>query len=370
MSWKNDRDFLSWYKRNYNKDYEGEQFEQGAVSDEEYKAGLQLYKGYLESSDYDRKLASVDDYYRNTANSLLRNYSLTGSALEENKRTAQQNASITYDKLKKYLPAELKSQGYGNHAATESAMLEAENNYMNAMGNIAAEHSKAMSDVELDKNDALAELEKYKRKEITDINDDKDAALRDAADAALDAYDASVEEKNEEDKTGKSIALESTIIPKLAAYQENEEWEKGLEYLQKYQDYFSPAEYEVQKDIFEENAKEQRIILGKDSFTASNGKKMAIVGTPLANINDFYVDEMEDELAQKGFENMNDPRIPNGTVCGPYPVGRRDDGSIYYEYIVFYAGNWYAAQENSRPVFRDAMQFMNDFADATKKAFT
>ena len=205
MAWNNERNFKSWYEKHYGSAYvDGTEFERTPeMSDSEWAAGQELFRGYNNALNYDKRATSVNDYYNKQGNSLLQRYSSVGANLGENKRIAQQNASITYDKLRKYLPTELKAQGYGDHAATESSMLQADSNYMNAMGNIAAEHAKIMTDVELEKNDTMSQLEKYRRDEITDIDKAKDDALDDAADNALDAYNTS--QKSNYDNAMKKI---------------------------------------------------------------------------------------------------------------------------------------------------------------------
>lgn len=330
MAWNNYKDFKSWYKDHYGIDYvDGADFtKKEGMSDQEYAAGQELFKGYRAASSYDNLISDSKEYYNNQGNSLLQRYSTVGANLEENKRIAQQNASITYDKLRKYLPTELKAQGYGDHAATESSMLQADSNYMNAMGNIAAEHSKVMADVELEKNDTMSELEKYRRDELTKYSDAKDKALTDAADDALTAYNTKVKEIYETNDSNYS----DIISPKLEDYKLLGEWEEAKKYLWSNRSKLNQDDFERERKIIQEKLD---ILSGKEYFEDYKGRLFKL-GEPVVG----NVEALNDKLEETGITNEN---LVNG-----YTVFAGEDWFAYYD------GKWYYTQDDEEELPEEA----------------
>lgn len=123
--------FEDWYKSLYNKDYDATKgFTRGeGVSDEDWKIGQNLYSAYQQKND------------------LLDKYNKTNQSLLQQKSQAQQQASIQLDKLKKYLPTQIKAQGLGGLGVSESTMLQANNNYQNTIGNINTTIGKQQMDL-------------------------------------------------------------------------------------------------------------------------------------------------------------------------------------------------------------------------------
>ena len=101
-------------------------------------------------------------FYDEQKDMLLSLYAGTQKKLDDEKKNSQQAASITYDKLKKYLPTQIKAQGLGGLGVSESTMLQAQNNYVNQMGNIGSEYSANTAELESKKTSALSELENYR----------------------------------------------------------------------------------------------------------------------------------------------------------------------------------------------------------------
>ena len=79
--------------------------------------------------------ANVTELYADERKKALDNklkyYETEQSALDQSQKSQQEMASITLDKLQKYLPYQLKAQGLSNTGASESAMLQAHTNYPN-----------------------------------------------------------------------------------------------------------------------------------------------------------------------------------------------------------------------------------------------
>lgn len=123
--------FEDWYKSLYNKDYDSNKaFTRGeGLSDEDWKIGQNLYSAYQQKND------------------LLDKYNKTNQSLLQQKSQAQQQASIQLDKLKKYLPTQIKAQGLGGLGVSESTMLQANNNYQNTIGNINSNIGKQQMDL-------------------------------------------------------------------------------------------------------------------------------------------------------------------------------------------------------------------------------
>lgn len=161
-------DFLEWYKTHYGKDYDGSTLNRSdGMQDQDWEIGNALYgtykdrlareekynndktlleKGYgddqsVADKTYNtQKDSLVGEYNKNQAE-LLKNYQSSASSLEKSKNQSLQSASITYDKLKKYLPTQIKAQGLGGLGVSESTMLQAHNNYAVQTGNIKNEYN-------------------------------------------------------------------------------------------------------------------------------------------------------------------------------------------------------------------------------------
>lgn len=195
-------DFLEWWRTHYGTDYDGKSgiVKTEGMTDEDVAIGRSLLNSYnqqqqltnqynqnvetetnkyndlIESSDkaYDSQIAGakseydrnaqllLENYNRNTANAkeiydrntaeLLANYGTAQDALDKSKRQSQQNASITLDKLKKYLPAQIKAQGLGGLGVSETSMLQAYNNYNNQMGAIESGYQENKANLDTNYN--------------------------------------------------------------------------------------------------------------------------------------------------------------------------------------------------------------------------
>ena len=195
-------DFLEWWKHHYGTEYNGETEwkKTGTMTDEDYAIGQALWKGYqnkqaatndynsskeyyenyygglIDSSDkgYDQKIGSATSSYNNSSAALKNAYDSNVNllestheknisdlnagresslaALDKSKRNYQQSASITYDKLRKYLPTQIKAQGLGGLGVSESTMLQAQNNYVNNMGTIEANYNDNKTNIETNYN--------------------------------------------------------------------------------------------------------------------------------------------------------------------------------------------------------------------------
>ena len=145
-------DFLEWYKANYGTDYDPSQgFSRGQdMSDVDWAIGSNLYNSYLTGQN-------LENSYNSSKNELEQNYGQSVEALDKSKRNSQQAASNTLDKLKKYLPTQIKAQGLG---VSESSMLQAYNDYNNRMGAIESDYNANKSTLDANRESTLSELER------------------------------------------------------------------------------------------------------------------------------------------------------------------------------------------------------------------
>lgn len=156
-------DFLEWYKSNFGVDYSGGGLSRReGMSDIDWDIGNELYSAYQQQQarqeQYDSDYSSLLQQYNKTVNSansqyeaakasqeashakntadLLANYQSSVGDLDTRRKNALQGASITYDKLKKYLPTQVKAQGLGGLGVSESTLLQAHNTYNTQRGSI------------------------------------------------------------------------------------------------------------------------------------------------------------------------------------------------------------------------------------------
>lgn len=157
-------DFLEWYKANYGTDYDPSQgFSRGqGMSDVDWAIGNSLYGTYLTGQ-------TLDKYYNLGKEQVEQNYGQSIESLDTSRRNSQQAASITLDKLKKYLPTQIKAQGLGGLGVSESSMLQAYTDYNNRMGDIESDYNATKSTLEANRNATLADLESNYLQETGDL---------------------------------------------------------------------------------------------------------------------------------------------------------------------------------------------------------
>lgn len=157
-------DFLEWYRENYGADYDPSQgFSRGqGMSDVDWAIGNSLYGTYLTGQ-------TLDKYYNLGKEQVEQNYGQSIESLDTSRRNSQQAASITLDKLKKYLPTQIKAQGLGGLGVSESSMLQAYTDYNNRMGDIESDYNATKSTLEANRNATLADLESNYLQETGDL---------------------------------------------------------------------------------------------------------------------------------------------------------------------------------------------------------
>ena len=195
-------DLNEWWKVHYGTDYDGKSgvYKTDSMTDEDYAIGQQLYTNYQNAN-------KIQGDFQTSSDRLLENYSSGKATLEANKRQQEQNASIAYDKLMKYLPTQIKAQGLGGLGVSESTMLQAGNTYSNRMAEIGANYSNNMTDLEKNYSNELSDLEQKKNDAIYYADKDENGNL--LVNNVLDYYK---DMKYNEDIASKDLAL-TTIQP-------------------------------------------------------------------------------------------------------------------------------------------------------------
>ncbi|MEG2541255.1 MAG: hypothetical protein RSB59_05765, partial [Clostridia bacterium] len=99
-NYNGETDYLKWYKKNYGVDYDdniGLARKEG-MSDFDYQIGTKLKSAYDLNNAYqknkDTDLANRNKYYDEQVGLLQSKYGTAADNLENNKRVAEQNASI------------------------------------------------------------------------------------------------------------------------------------------------------------------------------------------------------------------------------------------------------------------------------------
>lgn len=193
-------DFLEWYKTHYGKDYDGSTLNRSdGMQDQDWEIGNALYgtykdrlareeqynndknlleKGYGDAQSVadktynTQKDSLVGEYNKNQAE-LLKNYQSSASSLEKSKNQSLQSASITYDKLKKYLPTQIKAQGLGGLGVSESTMLQAHNNYAAQTGDIKNQYNANKTALEENYSTNKSSLETAHENNIATLENQK-----------------------------------------------------------------------------------------------------------------------------------------------------------------------------------------------------
>lgn len=349
--------FLDWYKTNYGKDYDSStELSRGeGMSDVDWAIGSSLYDTYRNNqqrqSDYESRIASLD----------------------KSKSQSQQNASIAYDKLKKYLPVQIKAQGLGGLGVSESSLLNAYNEYASKLGSIENDYQDRRSSLEeaysqdnlqswLASKDNVegifsgyqTQFENAQRQTYQDaVNTISQSVETDESkildyveqlknhlsdDGYLDLVRKAKQKAQDNQQTklkeDKSAALDA-IRNRLYLYQKEGDYVGGLAYLEKnkdlfgadsqeyqaqYNDFSTGAEAQKKKEADEETKSKQeetdtRIIEGKEDVSYEGGtyrikSQLDNNANEIAHNRDFTK-----QLQEKfGTTNPYDTNIPNGTV--------------------------------------------------------
>ena len=119
---------------------------------------------------YEQSVSRLDELYQAEIEKLQQNYGMSVDSLDTSKRNSQQAASITLDKLKKYLPTQIKAQGLGGLGVSESSMLQAYNEYNNRMGEIEGSYNANRASLDASYNDSKSALDTTRSSGVSDAS--------------------------------------------------------------------------------------------------------------------------------------------------------------------------------------------------------
>lgn len=309
-----DASFEDWYKRMFNKEFNKNTdslTKTDAMSDEDFEVGTNLYNAYLQK------------------NNLLDQYNKAQTSLEQEKTQSQQQASIQLDKLKKYIPTQIKAQGLGGLGVSESTLLKANSDYQNRMGQIASDvgarqldllqsYNSGVSDVDANlAKTNQATLTKYQ--EIARQQEEIARQEREQQKVVVDNHFRNEMLLNPEYFTEDGTKLTEDGKSKIKNYLDNNKDVLGDMYdtLVKELDGYSVYTNE-QKMADEAEVKQaetdQLIKEGKEFFdyggnTYKIKKQLDSKSNEIAHNNDF-----KEQLKNMGFADPYHPNIPNGTT--------------------------------------------------------
>lgn len=221
-SYNGTSDFLEAFKENYGYDYDGSALtRREGMSDGTWNALQLLYKYYKQGlADEEKRnseLQSENEYYNSRESELAGAYDASRETLGKNKSKSQQNASISLDKLLKYLPAQARAQGYEGLGTSESSALKAYANYNNNMGEIASDYNSQMTSLDQSEISDKNDLAKERKDTLASINDKYDAYARARDEAAgtgaQEAWEAyETERKAKEEQLRQEASAKETEI--------------------------------------------------------------------------------------------------------------------------------------------------------------
>ena len=375
-------DFLEWYKANYGTDYDPSQgFSRGqGMSDVDWAIGSNLYNSYLTGQN-------LENSYNSSKNELEQNYGQSVEALDKSKRNSQQAASITLDKLKKYLPTQIKAQGLGGLGVSESSMLQAYNDYNNRMGAIESDYNANKSTLDANRESTLSELERayldnktnlgisageqsqnifdkyladYKAEQSElynqalyalqnsnytseedmlafidqisgGLNTEKVNLLKQNVSGLVAQNVRAEQEKAEAKAEAEREAARTEALSAVDLYEEEEDYEGALAYLERIKGLLSEDVYEsryqrISNKLQQQNAQKEkdeaaaqaetdrRVITGQE-LVEYNGKHYQIQSRLDKNANEIaHNDDFKEQIKAMGFSGAYDKKIPNGTT--------------------------------------------------------
>lgn len=206
MSYYNPSSFTEWWKHHYGTDYDGTSdiVKLDGMTDTDIAIGNQLLKNYNQSNklteNYNKDVENTKASYGELSTSLEKAYGTQIDALDRNRANAVANlgksrsnalrtASVSRDRLEKYLPVMLKQQGLSGLGVSESATLGINSDYLKRVGSIEDSYQQNVSEVENNYADARAEADSGYNERMTELG----IKEREAISAIERAYSDSME---------------------------------------------------------------------------------------------------------------------------------------------------------------------------------
>jgi len=171
-------DFSAAYKAYFGREYDpANGFSTEGMNDTDAAILNSLYSAHV-ANERDKEIMDTNVGEANAAADRI------NKQLAAERSVAGQQASITHERLKKYLPMQAKAQGLGGTYAETSAGLRAYNTYMNALNSASAIHATAVAENERERDSRIAD---YKRIYGESVRD-RDLEASDKAAGIWDKY--------------------------------------------------------------------------------------------------------------------------------------------------------------------------------------
>lgn len=324
-SYNGTSDFLEAFKENYGYDYDGSALtRREGMSDGTWNALQSLYKYYQQGQDDEAKrndeIQSENEYYDSKESELAGAYDSSRETLGANKGKAQQNASISLDKLLKYLPAQARAQGYEGLGMSESSALQAYANYNNNMGDIASDYNSQMTSLAQSEVADKNELAKQRKDALSGIND---------------KYDAYERARNEAAGSEAQSAWE-TYEAERKAKEEQLRQEASAKETKAYEDYRDMLNYSTSTDY-------DSLVNGIDNLSVSNEYKQLLKDKARIVVDANIKKQSEDEENKRKSESEDLYHSVADSVAVKIESTKGEDGKISqsdYQAIVDYVNGY------------------------------
>ncbi len=282
---------------------------------------------------------SLEDRYQNQYDQINANYDSQISDLEWSKMTSQQQADITRAQLQKYLPYYYKSRGLDGLGLEQSAMLEANANYSNQMGQIETDYMREKNALENYRTTALADKENEYYGELD----------RRSGTAYSEVEDALSEYAYDEDGFTNADYENAKKILEIYRDRFNDQDLKDAEnLLENYRTRFGEDEEKknsgdslqyggVESSDFEVTDK---IKNGQDYFAVGNQKYQVDKKSEKYDLQ--YSFDIQKRLGKTNFASLYDSNIPNGTII---EYTRETFWGERFRKAMYLDGEWYDVEE-------------------------
>ena len=166
-------DFEKWYKQQYGTTYDKSKglTRKEGMSDGDWDVGTILHNHYIKSAEDEsarqENVTDINTRYDGMIERARAGYDTSRESLAESKNTAQQNASVVYNKMSKYLPMKAQAQGTSGLGVAQGG-LEAYNGYMSQLGKISSDYSSGMRQIDEAESGHIGELENYRAESLAD----------------------------------------------------------------------------------------------------------------------------------------------------------------------------------------------------------
>ena len=277
-----------------------------------------------------------EDRFLNQQNKINAKYDSQINNLNLGKTTQQQQADITRSQLQKYLPYYYKSKGLSGLGLEQSAMLDANANYTNQLGQIEnnfAQQKNALENYRQDdlmkaENDYLANIDKNSMSAYNEVTN------------PLEMYIA--DEKLTDDEYNKV----NSILDLYRDQMNQTDIKMAENLLENYKTQFGKAGAETDNQSNVPNLKDDEFELtdkikeGKDYLTVGDKKYKVKKKSDKYDVQSYF--DVQNRLGKSQYASAYDSNIPNGTTIQylrDTVWGERLRTAVYID------GEWYDVDE-------------------------